>query len=378
MSLYRSLVRPLLFRLDPEQAHELAIDALDVAQQLPLARRGLRRVFCFEHPALRTTVAHLSFPNPVGLAAGYDKDCILRGILPALGFGFIELGTVTARPQGGNPRPRLFRFPQERAVINRMGFNNDGAEAAARELGRSRAAGIPVGINIGINKDVKAEDSPDAYAKAFSALYPHADYFAVNVSSPNTEGLRLLQEKLRLERILMRLQELNSGSKPVFVKLAPDLEEGALAELLPLLERYASGVICTNTTLDPALKQSVLGDAPELMGGLSGAPLRELSTRMIRQVYRLTRGRLPIIGVGGIFSAEDAYQKIRAGASLVQVYTGLVYRGPGLAAEANRGLVRILREQGLGSVSEAVGRSHFDIEKPTTNGIPSTSSRGTS
>ncbi|MFA5140466.1 MAG: quinone-dependent dihydroorotate dehydrogenase [Elusimicrobiota bacterium] len=366
MSLYRSLVRPLLFRLDPEQAHELAIDALDVAQQLPLASRSLRRVFSFEHPALRTTVAHLSFPNPVGLAAGYDKDCILRGILPALGFGFIELGTVTARPQSGNPRPRLFRFPQERAVINRMGFNNEGAEAAARELDRSRKSGVPVGINIGINKDVKPEDSPEAYAKAFSVLYPHADYFAVNVSSPNTEGLRLLQEKLRLERILMRLQELNSGSKPVFVKLAPDLEPDALTELLPLLERFASGVICTNTTLDPALKQSVVGDGPELRGGLSGAPLRELSTGMIRQVYRLTRGRLPIIGVGGIFSAEDAYQKIRAGASLVQVYTGLVYRGPGLAAEVNRGLVRILREQGLGSISEAVGRSHFDIEKPRT------------
>lgn len=323
-------------------------------------------------------MAGLRFPNPVGLAAGFDKECRLAAALPCLGFGFIELGTITPRPQAGNPKPRLFRLPGAEAIINRMGFNNGGARAAAKNLAGVRA-GVPVGINIGINKDVRPEDAPDEYAKVFSRLYVHGDYFTVNVSSPNTPGLRLLQEKLRMERILTRLQELNGDRKPVFVKLAPDLDVDALDKLLPLLEKNAAGVICTNTTVSTELKQgavdeearlsgkpaeSVLGGAlgpPPGGGGLSGSPLRELSTRMIREVYRRTEGRLPIIGAGGVTTAEDAYQKLCAGASLVQIYTALVYKGPGLPSAINRGLARTLKEQGHPSVADAVGRSHPEI-----------------
>jgi len=364
VSLYRSLARPLLFSLDPERAHALACGALRACGAVPFGTRFLASRLRFRDPALETEVAGIKFPNPVGLAAGFDKDCEMSRVLPGLGFGFLELGTVTLQAQDGNPRPRLFRLPAAHALVNRMGFNNAGADAAAARLASDGRAPVPVGVNIGINKDVGPEEAPARYAEAFAKLYPFGDYFAVNVSSPNTHGLRRLQDKLRLERILLSLQQRNGDAKPVFVKLAPDLSDADLEELLPVLEKNAAGVICANTTISPALKEDAFtaggGDRrpPFQGGGLSGAPVREPSTRLIRKAYALTRGRLPIIGVGGIFTAEDAYQKIRAGASLVQVYTGLVYGGPALPGEICRGLARILQDHGLGSISEAVGKSH--------------------
>jgi len=372
LSLYEGFLRDLLFRQDPETAHERALDALALAERLPGAPALLEALFCVRAPSLVTTVAGLRFPNPVGLGPGFDKDCRCATALPLLGFGFVELGTLTSRPQPGNPKPRLFRFPEARAIVNRMGFNNEGVEAAARRLSALSRRPVPIGINIGINKDVKPEDAAGEYCKAFAALRSHGDYFTVNVSSPNTQGLRMLQEKLKLERILTRLQELNERRAPIFVKLAPDLGDEELESLLPMLEADAAGVICTNTTISDSLKLEVGDEAAATRGGLSGAPLRELSTRMIREVYRRTEGRLPIIGVGGIMDARDAYQKLCAGASLVQVYTGLVYRGPGLPREINEGLLDIMKEQGLKNIQEAIGRSHPLIERQ-----PSTMSRAT-
>ncbi|MFA6031058.1 MAG: quinone-dependent dihydroorotate dehydrogenase [Elusimicrobiota bacterium] len=364
MNLYERWLRPCFFRLEPETAHELSLDLLRLGS-LPPFPALLERFFRLEHPALETTVAGLRFPNPVGLAAGYDKDAVGGPALAALGFGFLEFGTLTARPQPGNPRPRLFRFPEREAVVNRMGFNNEGAEAAAARLARFRARPegrrVPVGANIGINKDVPAERAHEEYARAFSLLAPHADYFTLNVSSPNTEGLRRLQERLRLERILTALKSVNPQGKPVFVKLAPDLEPGELEELLPLLVGESAGVVCTNTTLS---REGLPEGLASTRGGLSGAPLRERATAMIREVRRRTGGRLPIIGSGGILEPEDAWQKLRAGASLVQVYTGLVFRGPDLAREIKRGLLRLMREQGLERVRDAVGRSHPMAETP--------------
>ncbi|MFH2204512.1 MAG: quinone-dependent dihydroorotate dehydrogenase [Elusimicrobiota bacterium] len=355
MSLYEQVLRPLLFRLDPETAHDCAARVLELAGRTPFAYDLIAASRTFSDPALKSETAGLRFPNPVGLAAGFDKDCRLADILPAFGFGFLELGTVTARPQPGNPRPRLFRFPKSRALINRFGFNGAGADAAREHLRLRRRRLVPVGINIGLNADAAQQDAPEEYARTFAKLYPHGDYFAVNVSSPNTSGLRRLQDKLELERILRRLQDLNGDRKPIFVKLSPDLDLAALDSLLPMLEAHAAGVICTNTTTS---RPDVDDEAAATRGGLSGAPLRDLSTLMIREIYRRTGGRLPIIGVGGIFTAEDAYQKICAGASIVQIYTSFIYRGPGLPAAINRGLARILREQGLKNIGAAVGRSH--------------------
>ena len=362
MNLYERWVRPLLFRLDPESAHELTVGLLERLSFLPGARTALETAFRVEHPALETEVAGLRFPNPVGLAAGFDKDCLLVGILPALGFGFIEVGTITPKPQPGNPRPRLWRIPESEALMNRLGFNSRGLAHAADRLAALRGRSVPLGINLGINADTLADDAPREYARLYEALLPYGDYFVVNVSSPNTRGLRELQDRLRLERILtamrsVRIVDPSTGRlgrpvRPIFVKLAPDLHPEALAGLLSLLCQEADGVVVSNTTLSRAGVPEQFADT---RGGLSGAPLRDMSTELISRIHSMSEGKLPIIGVGGIFSAEDAYQKLRAGASLVQVYTGLVYRGPGLVREINEGLLDILRSHGFGSIRDAVG-----------------------
>lgn len=325
-----------------------------LAASVPGAERLLRRSYTRPLPALETTVAGVRFPNPIGVAAGFDKDCRLPGILPALGFGFVEVGTVTLRPQRGNPKPRMFRVPKSLGLINRLGFNNAGADAAAARLAKLKARRAPIGVNIGINADVSEENAPFAYAQAFSKLEAFGDYFVVNVSSPNTPGLRRFQGRERLERVLDALDLENPRRKPVFVKLAPDLSDAELDAALPLLVRRAAGVVCTNTTLS---RPSLPEPEASLAGGLSGAPLRELSTRMIGKVFQRTGGRLPIIGVGGIFNADDAYEKICAGASLVQVYTGFIYQGPSLPREIAAGLARRLALDGHSCVSAAVGRS---------------------
>ncbi|MBI5595937.1 MAG: quinone-dependent dihydroorotate dehydrogenase [Elusimicrobia bacterium] len=346
MSLYTALIRPLLFRLDEESAHEAAAAALALAGSLPGAQGLLRAAFAHADPSLETTVWGLRFPNPVGLAAGFDKDARLVGALPALGFGFVEVGTVTLEPQPGNPRPRLMRLPEARALLNRMGFNNAGAEAMAARLKGLGARAVPIGVNIGLNKDADPEDAPALYAKAFARLSLFGDYFVVNVSSPNTQGLRLLQDRLKLERILTAVSGYNGDKKPVLVKLAPDLEPEALEKLCVFAAEHASGVILTNTTVDPHLREAALEAGgrrrePRFQGGgLSGAPLRETALERVRAARAAVAGRVPIVGVGGISDAEDAWEMLSAGASLVQVYTALVYEGPGLPGAICRGLAR--------------------------------------
>lgn len=368
MTLYERTLKPLLFSLDAETAHDWATGALALAGNFPPALLLLEAAYARTAPRLEIEVAGLKFPNPVGLAAGFDKDCRLAHALPALGFGFLEAGTLTLEPQPGNPRPRIFRIPEAEALLNRMGFNNAGVAAAVERLRALKRRPVPIGLNLGLNKGTPEKEAPERYAKAFSALSLHGDYFVVNVSSPNTEGLRRLQDKLRLERILLAMQERNGDRKPIFVKLAPDLSDEELADLLPMLEKNAAGVICSNTTNAPERKADALEDASRLRGrpvlapfeggGLSGRPVEDRSTEMIRLAYRLTEGRLPIVGVGGIFDAEGAYRKIRAGASLVQLYTGFVYRGPGLPSAIVRGLADLLKKHELSSISDAIGLSH--------------------
>ena len=360
--LYRSLLRPLLFRLSPETAHELALHTLSFSPGL------VKRLL--PHPFKQNSFGDLrrfglSFPNPVGLAAGFDKDGIALESLAALGFGFIEAGTVTYEPQPGNPRPRLFRLPQDKALINRAGFNNKGAVAFAKQVKVHRPDCV-LGISIGKSKIASIENAVDDYLKSFEIVYPVADYIAVNVSSPNTPGLRDLQRAEQLEALLQALQTRNrqlsdQNSKaqltPLLVKLAPDLETEDLKQIVDVVERTGvAGLIATNTTTRrDGLKTAKDEIAACGEGGLSGMPLRERSTNMIATIYNLTAGRVPIIGVGGIFTAEDAWEKICAGASLIQLYTGFIYEGPRIAQEINERLKRILSREGFSTLDQAVG-----------------------
>jgi dihydroorotate dehydrogenase len=359
------LVRPLLLRLDPERAHELAIGALAVsAPVLGRARRppsggGL----------LRQHLLGLDFPNPVGLAAGFDKRARAVPAWPAIGFGFAEVGTVTALPQPGNPRPRIVRLPADRALINRLGFNNAGAVATAATLAgwarRGLLGGAPLGVNIGRSKVTPPERAAADYARSLELLWPYADYVTVNVSSPNTPGLRDLQATGPLGEVLAAVAQANrrmarkhgGGPRPLLVKLAPDLEDAQLDAAVDLaLERGLDGVIVTNTTL----AREGLVSPPDLTrepGGLSGAPLRERATAMVRRVARRAGGGLVVVGVGGILTADDAWEKLAAGASLVQVYTGLVYGGPGTARAIAAGLAQRMRREGAATLAEVRGRA---------------------
>jgi len=327
---YERLVRPILFSLDPETAHHLAVGGLRVASHLPFALRALR---AFHAPAKPRTLFGLNFPNPIGLAAGFDKNGVALPALAALGFGFIEIGTVTAKAQPGNPRPRIFRYPQQDALINRLGFNNDGADAVAARLGSlqgsGRWPGIPIGVNIGKSKITPIEEAADDYLYSFRLIHEFADYIVLNVSSPNTPGLRSLQEHDALEQLLRIIQGENRITrKPVLLKIAPDLSLTDLERIITTCEENGiAGIIATNTTLDHAAIPTSLDQA----GGLSGRPLREKSTELVRAIT--ARSRLPVIASGGVFDAESAREKLEAGAQLLQVYTGYVYRGPGLLRE---------------------------------------------
>ncbi len=343
------LIWPLLRLIEPEAAHRLSVVALK-AGLVPKPKR-------FEDPILEVDLLGLAFPNPVGLAAGFDKDAEVADRMLEQGFGFVEVGTVTPRPQGGNPRPRLFRLEADRAVINRFGFNNQGLEAAGGRLAERRRRGRPgiVGANVGPNKD-----SPDPAAdcaagvRAFASL---ADYLVINVSSPNTPGLRDLQGRRALEALLaggLAARAAAGATPPLLVKIAPDLAPGDLRDIAEAaLAAGIDGLIATNTTVERA--SGLAGRSRSETGGLSGRPLFEPSTAVLADLYRLTEGRLPLIGVGGIAGGADAYAKIRAGASLVQLYTGLVYEGPRLVGRINRDLARLLRADGFSSVAEAVG-----------------------
>lgn len=360
--LYRSLLRPLLFRLPPETAHELALSSLAFAPGLTKTFLGDR----FKRSPFGTLRRFgLTFANPVGLAAGFDKDGIALESLAALGFGFIEAGTVTYHPQPGNERPRLFRLPLDQALINRAGFNNAGAEAFAERVAGRRLDYV-LGVSIGKSKTVPLEDAVSDYLKSFTAVYPIADYIAVNVSSPNTPRLRELQESEQLDALLRALQERNQqladqtdGRRvlPLLVKLSPDLDADELQNMVTVAQRNrVAGLIATNTTIARApLKTRDARVQACGAGGLSGAPLRQRSREMIARIYKITEGSLPLIGVGGIFTAEDAWEMISAGASLLQVYTGLIYEGPAIARNINDGLRKIISSKGFVSLDEAVG-----------------------
>ncbi|MFN6571145.1 quinone-dependent dihydroorotate dehydrogenase [Dendronalium sp. ChiSLP03b] len=373
MDIYQAAIRPFLFNLvktDPEWLHQQTIRSLNWLSQTnshPPAswiNRSLKQSLCLCDPRLEQTLFGLSFPNPVGLAAGFDKDGVAAGIWSSLGFGFAELGTVTFVAQPGNPRPRLFRLPLDKAALNRMGFNNSGAAAMATRLAQEKQElvwSIPIGINLGKSKITPLEAAAEDYLNSFRLLKDLGDYFVVNVSSPNTPGLRSLQDASMLSAILDLLQQENNIQKPIFVKIAPDLEWEAIADIISLAKTYQlAGIIATNTTISrDGLKTQIIdqtGKSPqEEAGGISGAPLRDRSTEVIRFIWQQTQGQIPIIGVGGIFSPEDAWEKITAGANLLQIYTGWIYQGPMVVRRILAGLLSKLEQNGLNSISEAVG-----------------------
>jgi dihydroorotate dehydrogenase len=324
---YERFVRPLLFSLDPETAHNLTLRCLRRAT--PLALRALKR---FQPPPKPITLFGLTFPNPIGLAAGFDKNGVALPAWAALGFGFVEVGTVTARSQPGNPRRRIFRYNEQQALVNRLGFNNDGADIVANRLRRLRESGhwpaIPVGVNIGKSKLTPVDQAPDDYLHSFRRLRNFADYFVLNVSSPNTPGLRSLQERELLSILLQAVTTENRTAKPILVKISPDLSLAELDDIVATCEQYqVAGIVATNTTTD----HSAIQRSKDQTGGLSGAPLREKSTTLVREIRK--RSTIPIIASGGIADAESAREKIDAGAQLLQLYTGYVYRGPGLIRE---------------------------------------------
>ncbi len=333
-------LRPLLFQLDPERAHALTLAAL---------RTGLGPRAPADDPILATTLAGLALPNPIGLAAGFDKNAEVPDAMLRLGFGFVETGTVTPLPQGGNPQPRVFRLAADDAVVNRLGFNNAGLTAHVERLRRRQPRGI-VGVNIGANKD--SADRIGDYVTGLTAVAPHASYVTVNISSPNTPGLRGLQTAAALAELLDRLGAVTCG-KPVFVKVAPDLSGDEITAVVEVaLSSNIAGLIVSNTTLArPALRS----DAAHEAGGLSGAPLFAPSTEILRAFAGATGGKLALIGVGGIASGADAYAKLRAGASAVQLYTGLIYHGPALVARIKTELAALLRRDGFSAVADAVG-----------------------
>jgi dihydroorotate dehydrogenase len=371
---YQSALRPLLFsglKADPEWLHQQTLTSLAwLDAKAPAWVRSstlatLQQQYVLQDDRLGQTLWGLRFDNPLGLAAGFDKNGVAAGLWSSFGFGFAEMGTVTLHGQPGNPQPRLFRLVEDEAALNRMGFNNDGAEALADRL-RSRATsgwGLPLGINLGKSKVTPLEDAAADYGGSFRLLKNCGDYFVVNVSSPNTPGLRSLQSTEQLAPIFEVLNHENTEGKPILVKIAPDLADEDVAAVVDLaLEYKLAGIIATNTTIRrDGLKTERLsngGLVTEEAGGISGRPVRSRSTEVIGLIYRQTQGKLPIIGVGGIFTAEDAWEKITAGASLLQVYTGWIYQGPGMAKQVMAGLIQNLDAQGLKHISEAVGMAH--------------------
>lgn len=347
------LLRTLLFLLDAECVHRLAHRWLRLLGR-PAALRHRPR----PAPSLRTTCLGLEFESPLGLAAGFDKGEVHVAGLFALGFGHVEVGTITPRPQAGNPRPRLFRLPEHGALLNRMGFNNQGMEVCAGRLAALARALRPgvLGVNVGRNRDTPNERAEEDYLACIDRLHPHADYLVVNLSSPNTPGLRALQERAPLERLLGACAgRARAAGKPLLVKLAPDLAPEALDEAVDVAAACgAAGVVATNTTVQRPGATAWHRLAAEA-GGLSGAPLEALATEAVRRAFVRARGRLPVVGVGGVMTAEDAYRKIRAGASLVQAYTGFVYGGPRFAPRLLDALARLLERDGFSTVAEAVG-----------------------
>ena len=337
------LIKPVFFQFDPERMHHFVTASLRFAQKVPGVPYLIKKGFKYVHPGLEREVFGLKFKNPVGLAAGFDKNAEFVEELGNLGFGFVEIGTVTPLPQSGNDKPRMFRLPPDAALINRMGFNNQGVEVAAHRLSKAKRDGLIIGGNIGKNKLTPNEDAVSDYIKCFDALFDVVDYFVVNVSSPNTPGLRELQEKEPLKNILNALQKRNSKngiSKPILLKIAPDLSNDQLDDIVEIVaETKIAGVIATNTTIERSNLRTG-GRVVSETGGLSGKPLTKRSTEVIRYLSEKSNKAFPIIGVGGIHSPEDAIEKLNAGASLIQLYTGFIYEGPALIKRINKALLK--------------------------------------
>ncbi len=357
--IYEKLIRPILFKISPETAHEFGIEALKIGLGSKLAQRFVAERFARSEPFGKLERFGLNFKNPLGIAAGFDKNGVVVNQLAALGFGFAEVGTVTFNPQSGNEKPRLFRVPEDQALINRLGFNNQGAAKIVERLRKIKPNCI-LGVNIGKNKDVPNEAAIENYLQSFELAHEVADYIAVNVSSPNTPTLRELQKAENLEELLSALQKRNRelSAKPLLVKIAPDLSESEIEAIVDIAGRLdLAGIIATNTTVS---RENLKTDINE-SGGLSGKPLQQSSNEVIKKIYRYSNGKLPLIGVGGIFTAADAFAKIAAGASLVQSYTGFVYQGIGFAREINQGLSGILKEKGFANLDAAIG-SESELE----------------
>lgn len=337
--MYKLLIRPILFCFDPEQVHHFTFSLIRFLNKIPGFGKLFQWIYEVKNPKLESEVFGLKFKNPVGLAAGFDKDAKLYQELSNFGFGFIEIGTLTPKPQEGNPKKRLFRLKEDSAIINRMGFNNGGVIEAVERLKKNN--GVLIGGNIGKNKNTPNEDATSDYIICFEALFPHVDYFVVNVSSPNTPNLRALQDKEPLTYLLQTLQNLNVNKpkqKPILLKIAPDLTDEQLLDIIDIIsETKIAGVIATNTTLS---REGLQAENKSEMGGLSGKPLTNRSTEVIRFLSEKSNKSFPIIGVGGIHTADDAIEKLNAGASLVQLYTGFIYEGPALIKEINKRILR--------------------------------------
>jgi len=366
--LYKSVLRPLLFHKDPEASHEFILALMARAEFLsPL----LDKCYRIKDERLAVNLGPLKFSNPVGLAGGFDKNARAPRTIAAFGFGFMEIGAITAQAQPGNPKPRLYRLPEDYALINRLGFNNEGAAAIAAKLGRLRANGhwpkIPVGLNLGRTKIVETKDAVVDFLSCFEMLFSRGDFFTLNVSSPNTPNLRDLQEKALLRELLSAVQEKNTAlaaiaktaPKPVFVKIAPDMEFSQVDEIIEeACNARVTGIVATNATA--FMRESLKSCYAREPGGLSGRPITARVTSFVKHIYQLAGDRLPIIGVGGIFTAADAYDKIKAGATAVQIYTGWIYEGPGIVKRINTGLLRLLERDGLKRITEAIG---VDVRK---------------
>ncbi len=345
--MYKSIIKPILFRFQPETAHNLVFSSLKILFKIPLVKTLVRSVFQVKDLRLEKTVFGIKFPNAVGLAAGFDKDAKLFHELGCFGFGFVEIGTLTPVGQPGNPQPRSFRLPEDDALINRMGFNNEGVDSAVSRL-KNRNKQLIIGGNIGKNKVTPNEEAVNDYEKCFTKLYPYVDYFVVNVSSPNTPGLRELQDKEPLKNLLLKVQEMNQATgspKPLLLKIAPDLTNSQLDDIIAITKEVKlSGLIATNTTIS---REGLKADKAKVemigAGGLSGKPVRKRSTEVVKYLCEKLGDQYPVIAVGGIHSAEDAIEKLNAGAALVQVYTGFIYEGPGLVKKINKGILNSLK-----------------------------------
>ena len=337
--MYQKLIKPLLFRFDPEAVHYFTFTAIKLLSALPFASAIIRALYLVKDQRLEREVFGLKFPNPVGLAAGFDKNAVLFKELSNFGFGFIEIGTLTPKGQAGNPKKRLFRLQEDEAIINRMGFNNEGVDDAVKRLKKNK--NVLIGGNIGKNKITPNEEAVNDYIYCFNALFDYVDYFVVNVSSPNTPNLRALQDKEPLTHLLSTLKKLNeekNAPKPILLKIAPDLSDDQLLDIIDIVTSVKiDGVIATNTTLN---REGLQSKHKEEAGGLSGKPLTQRSTEVIRFLVEKSNNAFPIIGVGGVHSPDDAIEKLNAGAALVQLYTGFVYEGPAAVKNINKALIK--------------------------------------